>query len=124
MGMRIWLGSLAIVAGLSMPAVAWGQGKQDFTLVNKTGYALSELYVSPNDEDDWQEDVLGADILDDGQSVDISFDRSSDACRWDLMVVYEDDGSSAIWRKIDLCKVGRISIKYNRNTDTTSATFD
>src|SRR3546814_5026118 len=69
MGMRMWLGSLAVVAGLSMPAVAWGQGKQDFTLINKTGYALSELYVSPNDEEDWQEDVLGKDILDDGHSV-------------------------------------------------------
>ncbi|HEY9569216.1 MAG TPA: argininosuccinate lyase, partial [Thalassobaculum sp.] len=123
MGMRMWLGSLAVVAGLSMPAVAWGQGKQDFTLINKTGYALSELYVSPNDEEDWQEDVLGKDILDDGQSVDIAFDRSSKACHWDLMVVYEDDGSSAVWRKIDLCKVARITIKYNRNTDTSSATF-
>src|SRR3546814_7470638 len=81
-----------------MPAVAWGQGKQDFTLINKTGYALSELYVSPNDEEDWQEDVLGKDVLDDGQSADIAFDRSSKACHWDLMVVYEDDGPRAVWR--------------------------
>src|SRR3546814_18233982 len=90
MGMRMWLGSLAVVAGLSMPAVAWGQGKQDFTLINQTGYALSALYVSPNDEEDWLEDVLGKDILDDGTYVDIAFARLSPACHWDLMGFYGD----------------------------------
>src|SRR3546814_1288763 len=77
MGMRMWLGSLAIVAGLSMTAVAWGQGKQDFTLINKTGYALSALYVSPNDEEDWQDDVLGKDILDeDRKSTSLNYSHS------------------------------------------------
>lgn len=124
MGMRMWLGSLALSASLGVSAVAWGQAKQDFTLVNKTGYTLSELYVSPSQADDWQDDVLGADILEDGQTVDVSFQRATKTCKWDLKVVYEDDDSSAVWRAIDLCTVGKITIKYNRKSDTTSATFD
>lgn len=124
MGMRMWLGSLALSASLSVSAAAWGQAKQDFTLINKTGYTLSELYVSPSNADDWQDDVLGADILDDGQTLDVSFQRAAKTCKWDLKVVYEDDDSSAVWRQIDLCTVGRITIKYNRKSDTTSATFD
>lgn len=124
MGMRMWLGSLALSATLSMSAAAWGQAKQDFTLINKTGYALSEVYVSPSKAGDWQDDVLGQDILGDGQKVDISFERATKTCNWDLKVVYEDDDSTAVWQKIDLCTVGKITIKYNRTTDTTSATFD
>src|SRR3546814_13385534 len=68
MGMRMWLGSLAVVAGLRMPAVAWGQGKPAFTPINETAYSLSELYVSPTDEEDRQEDGRGKDTLD--QTVD------------------------------------------------------
>ena len=124
MGMRMWLGSLALSATLGVSAAAWGQAKQDFTLVNKTGYVLSELYVSPTATEDWQNDVLGQDILDDGQTVNITFQRATKTCNWDLKVVYEEDDSSAVWHKIDLCSVSKITIKYNRSTDTTSATFD
>jgi hypothetical protein len=38
--------------------------------------------------------------------------------------VYHDDDSSAVWHDIDLCSVAKITIRYNRKTDTTSATFD
>ena len=124
MGMRMLCGAATVPACLVMSGSAWAQGKQDFTLVNKTGYILSELYVSPAAAQDWEEDILGKDILDDGETVDISFDRVVKTCKWDLKVVYEDDDSSAVWSAIDLCAVSRITIKYNRSTDTTSASFD
>jgi hypothetical protein len=38
--------------------------------------------------------------------------------------VYEDDDSSAVWYGIDLCEISRITIRYNRKSDTTSASFD
>ncbi len=124
MQMRNWLGSIALVSGLAVSMAAWGQAKQDFTLVNKTGYALSEVYVSPSKADDWQEDILGRDVMDDGVEYDISFSRLDKSCYWDLKVIYHDDDSSAVWHDIDLCSVSRITILYNRQTDTTSAVFD
>jgi len=124
MGLRIWLGSIALASSLAVSAAAWGQVKQDFTLVNKTGYALSEVYVSPSKADDWQDDILGHDIMDDGAEYDIAFDRSDKSCFWDLKVIYHDDDSSAVWHDIDLCTVSRITILYNRQADTTSAVFD
>lgn len=124
MGMRVWLGSIALASSMAVAMAAWGQAKQDFVLVNKTGYALSEVYVSPTKVDDWQDDILGRDIMDDGVEYDISFDRSDKSCVWDLKVVYHDDNSSAVWSGIDLCVVSRITILYNRQTDTTSAVFD
>ena len=100
------------------------EGKQDFTLVNKTGYDLSEVYVSPSKSTNWEEDVLGEDKLDDGDSQHIRFHRAEKTCKWDLKVVYADDNSSAIWNDIDLCSVAKITIRYNRKTGDTSAIFD
>lgn len=115
----------AFAAALAVAVPAGAQdAKQDFRLVNKTGYELKALYVSPSKSDDWEEDVLGQDTLDDGQVVNIHFSAKTKTCKWDLKVTYSDDDSSAIWHDIDLCKVEKITIKYNRKSDETSASFD
>lgn len=108
---------------LLAPALAQ-EAKQDFTLVNKTGYVISEVYVSPSKADDWQEDVMGQDVLDDDSSVDISFHRGDKTCHWDLKVVYKVDNTSAEWHDFNLCTVSKITIHYNAKTDTTSATYE
>jgi hypothetical protein len=96
-------------------------GQQDFSLVNATGYEISELYVAPSQSDDWQEDVLGQDTLVDGQQANVSFSRDTDACQWDLKVVYSDDNSSAEWRGVDLCQLSTVTIKYDADSGETSA---
>ena len=106
-----------------VPALAQ-EAKQDFSLSNKTGYELKEVYVSPATAADWQNDVLGSGTLADGATVDIKFDRAAITCKWDLKVVYTVDSSSAVWQNIDLCVVEKITIRYNKNTDATSASFD
>lgn len=109
---------------LMIAAPAHAAGKQDFVLVNKTGYDISHVYVSPVKSDDWEEDVLGKDVLEDGDTWTIKFNRKTSTCKWDLKVVYDDDDSTAVWQNIDLCSVSKITIRYNRKSDTTSATFD
>ena len=99
-------------------------GKQDFKLVNKTGYEIKSVYVSPSKSNDWEEDVLGKDVFSDGDSWDIHFHRAEKTCKWDLKVVYSDDDSDAVWENIDLCSVSKITIKYNRSSNVTSAVFD
>ncbi|HEY5336582.1 MAG TPA: hypothetical protein VIJ85_00135 [Rhizomicrobium sp.] len=98
-------------------------GKQDFTLVNRTGYTISEVYVSPSRANDWQEDVLGDGTLGTARQIAIHFHRHQHPCHWDLKVVYEDDNSSAEWSQIDLCSVSEVTIRYNRDTDVTSASY-
>jgi hypothetical protein len=119
----LWVSAFAAIVALAVPAGAQ-EAKQDFKLVNKTGYELKELYVSPSKADDWQEDVLGQDTLGDGEAVNVHFSPKVKTCQWDLKVVYSDDDSSAVWQKIDLCSVEKITIKYDRKSDTTSASFD
>ena len=103
---------------------ALAEARQDFELVNKTGYEISEVYVSPSKRQSWEEDVLGDHTLEDGDSTTIRFSNSGNICMWDLKVVYEDDDSSAYWEGIDLCQVSKVTIRYNRKSDKTSASFD
>lgn len=121
-------GLVAAVSLMLLAATAGSAGareaKQNFELVNKTGYEIDSVFVSPSKSDDWEEDVLGKDTLEDGDAWEIKFRRADKTCMWDLKVVYTDDNSSAVWHDIDLCSVSRITIRYNRKTDMTSATFD
>jgi hypothetical protein len=105
--------SLAVVASLAVSATA---GTQDFTLVNKTGVPINNLYISETGNDDWEEDVLGADVLDDGASIEIQFSGKK-ACKWDLMVK-DDEGGSVYWRKIDLCQVSKVILKCGKSECT------
>ena len=95
--------------------------EQDFSLTNATGYDISELYVAPSKSSDWQEDVLGQDVLSDGQMANITFSKSADTCQWDLKVVYADDNSSAEWIGVNLCELSAVTIKYNDDSGETSA---
>jgi hypothetical protein len=100
------------------------EAKQDFRLVNKTGYEIKEVYVSPSKSSDWEEDILGEGVLEDSGARDVHFHRSAKSCHWDLKVVYTVDSSSAVWGDIDLCTVEKITIHYDKDADKTSATFD
>jgi hypothetical protein len=122
--MRIFLvAAFAAAVAFAAPAGA-EDAKQDFKLVNSTGYELKALFVSPSKSDDWQDDILGQDTLDDGKTVNVHFSPKANTCKWDLKVVYSDDDSSAVWSNVDLCSIEKITIHYNRKNDATSATFD
>jgi hypothetical protein len=113
----------AAFAIVTVPALAQN-AKQDFTLVNRTGYELKALFVSPSKAESWEEDILGQDVLEDGKAVNVHFNPKAETCKWDLKVIYTDDDSSAIWQSINLCEVDKITIHYDRKNDVTRATFD
>jgi len=100
-----------LVALIISSACLLAQGKQDFTVVNKTGVIINELHVSPNDSDEWGEDILGQDVLELDQECDIQFHPKEDACLWDLRIA-DDEGNSIEWENIDLCKAVKIILHY------------
>ena len=117
----------AVVGGGTLTAFVGGDasgiasaGSADFTLVNKTGYALREVYLSPAHKTKWGNDRLGQDTLENNKSRLFKFsDKSS--CVQDLMVVFDDDGSDVTWEDFDLCALNKITLKYNRKTKVVSA---
>jgi hypothetical protein len=107
------LAMLVAVSMLSMilaPA-AFAQGKQDFTLTNKTGLVISELYVGPSSSNDWGEDILGQDTLDDGASTDIVFSPRTRSAKWDLRIV-DENGKAYSWYNINLLEISEITLYY------------
>ena len=102
---------LAVVVFATVTLHAAQNRKLDFSLVNKTGLTIDEVYVSPTDDDEWGEDVMGKDVLKNGESVDIEFSRKETTCLWDLKVV-DSEEDSIEWTKLDLCKANEITLKY------------
>ena len=115
------IAACAIGAGLAIPAKA---GVQDFTVVNRTGYEIYSLYVSPSDEGSWEEDVLDEDVLSEGSSVRVNFDNSEDDCMWDIMVVYSVDDEHVYWNDVDLCEVSTVQLHYDSSTGRSWAETD
>jgi hypothetical protein len=104
-------------------ATALAQGRQDFTLTNRTGYSISEVYVAPSSSEEWEEDVMGRDVLNNGETVEISFPPRERTCIYDIAVVF-DDGGEADWRKFNLCEISRVTLFYNRRTNETTAEYE
>ena len=103
-----------------LSSAAFAQGKQDFTVVNKTGVIISELYVSPHSADDWEEDILGQDVLANNDSVDITFSPKEKAKLWDLKVV-DSKGNSIEWENLNLLEISKITLHYDKATGKATA---
>jgi len=124
--MNKFLLSAVLLLSTLATAPVQAQSAQDFILVNKTGYALSEIYISPAKADHWGDDLLENedDAMEDGASQKITFSNAGRVCHLDLKVVYEEDDSEAVWQDINLCDIRKITIRWNKKTEVTSATFD
>jgi hypothetical protein len=97
----------ALVAAAFTATAAWAAA-QDFTLHNRTGHVIVTLNVSPTTSNHWGPDILGVDVLADGEDAEVSFDRNEDQCVWDLRVTY-DDGDVNDERGINLCETTDIT---------------
>lgn len=60
------------------------------TVINNTGEDIYELYASVVHTDDWEEDILGANILESGDSFVINFEITEDTLVWDFKIENED----------------------------------
>jgi len=84
---------------------------QDFALVNQTGVTIDKLYVAPHDSDDWEEDILGADTLANGETLEIKFHRAEKAPIWDLRIE-DKQGNSIEWENLNLLEISKVTLTY------------
>jgi len=108
--------ALASLASVS-PSFA---GDADFTLANRTGFPIREVYIAPSKSAKWGNDRLGDGILANGRQKLFKFSNKS-SCKQDLQVVFDDDASEVVWEDFDLCEINKITLKYNRSTKQVSA---
>lgn len=97
---RVGITALALVA---LPAAASAQDRV-VEIVNETGVTMMEFYASNVDRSDWEEDILGMDVLDSGYSVDIDIDDGSGQCLFDFRAVFAD-GEEVVDEAVNVCEV-------------------
>jgi hypothetical protein len=113
--------TLSVIAALSFVSGQALAQNADFTLVNATGYPISEVYVSPTKSKSWGGDILGKHTIGDGEAWKISFPQSKTQCVQDLQIVFEDDNSKVVWEALNLCELDKLTLSYDRKTGVTSA---
>ncbi len=104
----------AFAVGTENFVSAANQNKQDFTLHNETRQEIKEVYISPTGTEEWEEDILGADTLESGDSVDITFSRRRENM-WDMKVVFRN-GKSNVWTKLNLSQITDVTISFKNGT--------
>lgn len=87
----------------ALPAIA--QQDPSFNLVNRSGQVINEIYVSPVTVNAWGSDLLGANVLPNGQSFAVRLPAGQ--CRNDIRVVYAG-GRSEERRDIDTCPLSEV----------------
>jgi hypothetical protein len=85
----------------------------DFTVVNNTSFAMSELYVGPSASDDWGSNFLDGQVINPSQTASVSlynFDASN--CLYDVAVV-GTEGQKGVMYKFDLCNLNTLTFSDN-----------
>jgi hypothetical protein len=99
--------AVAIATVFALPALAEDRRVE---IVNDTGVTMTRFYGSHQKTDDWEEDILGDDMLYPGQSVVINFDDGTGYCLFDFRAVFED-GDEVVEYGVDVCDIGTFT--YN-----------
>lgn len=75
-----------------------------FTLNNATSQTLVEFYASPSNVDNWEEDILGSDVVPAGESITVTIADGRSECAYDIKGVF-DDGDSVEQFQVNLCNL-------------------
>jgi len=102
--LRRLLPAALILAGLAAPALAQDPS---FRLNNRTSATINEVYVSSSAQQDWGADLLGANVLQPGQTLTIRLPNGQ--CVNDVRVVYAN-GRSQDWRQRNTCELTDFTI--------------
>ena len=108
LGMRKVLPALAgaLVAAsitLSAGAPAIADADKKIKIINETRHKIVRFYASRVASDNWEEDILGEDVLGIGQSVTINF-GTSDFCVYDFKAEF-DDGDTLVKNRVNVCEL-------------------
>ena len=71
---------------------------------NRTGWTMLRFYASDSRTDDWEEDILGEDVLENGRDLRINIDDGSGACVYDFKAQFTN-GQELTRFRINVCEV-------------------
>ena len=95
-----------LAIGLSGPAMAQVTDPS-FRLNNRSGQTINEVYVSSSQQRDWGRDLLGANVLQNGQTLTIRIPAGQ--CLNDLKVTFAS-GQSMERLQLNTCQVTDVNL--------------
>lgn len=102
MSIRMTAAAAVLLAVTSAPAAF--AADRTVTVNNRSSYQIQEFYASNVGTNDWEEDILGVDVLAPGEAVDIDIDDGTGACRFDFRAVFVD-GDEAVKKNVNVCEI-------------------
>lgn len=79
-------------------------------IINATGMTMVEFYASVSNTNSWEEDILGDEELEAGDSVDINIDDGSGKCIFDFKGVFEN-GIEVVKQGVNVCRIGTFTFE-------------
>ena len=113
---------IALLVGLLaqiVPAYADNQ-ELDFTLANRTGYAVKGIYLASSSSTDWGSTLISK-PMENGDHLAITFAVNAKGVQWDIRIVWINAGGETVWKKCRLDEISKFTLRYNSGTDVTSA---
>ncbi|TAD80227.1 MAG: hypothetical protein EA001_01080 [Oscillatoriales cyanobacterium] len=80
--------------GLSAPSAKAQTESVTFTLVNGTSEVMTHFYASPPSTSSWESDILGQDVLNPNEYVNITVDDGREDCTYDFRAIFADGTES------------------------------
>ncbi|MBN8528611.1 MAG: hypothetical protein J0M36_05210 [Caulobacterales bacterium] len=71
---------------------------------NQTGWTMLRFYASDSRKSDWEEDILGDSVLNNGRSVTVNIDDGSGACVYDFRAEFTN-GQVLTRMNINVCQI-------------------
>lgn len=105
--------SFALAASVAVLCVSAPAQAEDlvFTLKNGTKSVLTRFYTSPVGVNDWEDDVFGQDVLNPGESIEITISDGRSVCKYDMKFEFEQGSDlDTTTDTQDLCEMGSYTI--------------
>ena len=106
--LKVFAASAVALAMLAGPALA-----EDlvFQLKNGTKSVLTRFHTSPVGVDKWEDDVFGEQVLNPGETIEITIADGRDVCNYDMRFEFtEDSDLDTTTDKQNLCELGEYTI--------------
>ena len=89
----------------------------EFTLLNRRGVSIAEIYAVSMTDSDWGVDYLEDEkALEDGEDREILLDAQQCWRYWKLKLV-DEAGEESIWEAIDIAQVSEVMVYYDDEGD-------
>ncbi len=103
---RFMIGAAVTAAAMAF-AIGASAGTTEpvhFTIDNATDSTMTALHLSVPSTNSWEEDILGVDVVEGGESVDVTIDDDLEDCNYDMRADF-DDGTHIDVRNVNFCEL-------------------